>query len=368
MSFIKKVTVNENQRGLLFRNGRFVKLVEPGTYRYIGNVSMTLVNTSDEISCGRCSLETLLADKVIAEKTTVCEVADNEIALHFVNDVFREALTESGKHAFWSITDRHEFVNVDVSEPVVDESIPKYIFSKLPMTLYRKVDVPQYMKAIVMLDGKLHELLDAGTYYYWTYCTNVDVKLVDTRMTKLELAGQEMLTKDKVTLRINFVCNFRVTDHVRAFLEIDDCEVQLYLRCQTALRSFISGFELDRLLENKEEISEYVLKKLKEREDELFVNVTDAQVKDIILPGEIRDIMNTVLVAEKKAQANVITRREEVASTRSLLNTAKLMEENKTLWRLKEMEHIERVCANVDNISLGSYKDLLKLLGSPEVS
>ena len=58
------------------------------------------------------------------------------------------------------------------------------------------------------------------------------------------------------------------------------------------------------------------------------MEIIDAGVKDIILPGEIRDIMNTVLIAEKRAQANVITRREEVASTRSLLNTAKLMEEN----------------------------------------
>ena len=65
-------------------------------------------------------------------------------------------------------------------------------------------------------------------------------------------------------------------------------------------------------------------------------------MKDIILPGEIRDIMNTVLVAEKRAQANVVTRREEVASTRSLLNTARLMEENPTLYKLKELEYIEK--------------------------
>ena len=88
----------------------------------------------------------------------------------------------------------------------------------------------------------------------------------------------------------------------------------------------------------------------------------DAGVKDIILPGEIRDIMNTVLIAEKRAQANVITRREEVASTRSLLNTAKLMEENPTLYRLKELEHIERICENVGNINLNGNGDVLSQL------
>ena len=85
-------------------------------------------------------------------------------------------------------------------------------------------------------------------------------------------------------------------------------------------------------------------------------------IKDVILPGEIREIMNTVLVAEKKAQANVIMRREEVASTRSLLNTARLMDENKTLLRLKEMEYLERICDKVGTITLNGGNSLLEQL------
>ena len=100
----------------------------------------------------------------------------------------------------------------------------------------------------------------------------------------------------------------------------------------------------------------------KSKEKDLFVEITDAGVKDIILPGEIREIMNTVLVAEKRAQANVITRREEVASTRSLLNTAKLMDENQTLYKLKELEYVERICENVGNISLNGNGNILSQL------
>jgi regulator of protease activity HflC (stomatin/prohibitin superfamily) len=109
-------------------------------------------------------------------------------------------------------------------------------------------------------------------------------------------------------------------------------------------------------------MSKYVSDRLKEKEKGLFVEIKDAGVKDIILPGEIRDIMNTVLVAEKKALANVITRREEVASTRSLLNTAKLMEENQTLYKLKELEYVERICENVGSINLSGNGDLLSQL------
>lgn len=77
--------------------------------------------------------------------------------------------------------------------------------------------------------------------------------------------------------------------------------------------------------------------------------------------------MNSVLVAEKTAQANVIAHREEVASTRSLLNTAKLMEENSTLFKLKELEYLERICDKVGDISVngnaGMVEELGKLMG-----
>ena len=110
--------------------------------------------------------------------------------------------------------------------------------------------------------------------------------------------------------------------------------------------------------------TQFVFNSLKEKEPQLFVQFCDAGVKDIILPGEIRDIMNTVLIAEKRAQANVITRREEVASTRSLLNTARLMDENQTLYRLKELEYIEKICENVGNITVNSGGDILSRLST----
>lgn len=120
-----------------------------------------------------------------------------------------------------------------------------------------------------------------------------------------------------------------------------------------------------------EEISGYIHKRLMEVQEEYCVEFLNSGIKDIILPGEIRDIMNTVLVAERRAQANVITRREEVASTRSLLNTAKLMDENRTLYKLKELECLERICAQVGNINVaggGALLEQLKALMGKEES
>jgi regulator of protease activity HflC (stomatin/prohibitin superfamily) len=131
---------------------------------------------------------------------------------------------------------------------------------------------------------------------------------------------------------------------------------------QLALREYISTKNLDDLLAEKHEIGHIILDLIKNREEEYGTEFIEAGVKDIILPGDIKEILNTVLLAEKKAMANVITRREETASTRSLLNTAKLMDENETLYKLKELEYLEHIFEKVGTISLSSNGNILEQL------
>lgn len=359
---MKKMIINENQKGFLFKNGKYIKMLDAGKYYLFGGRDIEISNLEQPISSGRCSIETLLADKNVADKVAVIEVGDEELALHYVNGKFSSVI-HHGKHAFWSVVDRHEFKIVNISTPYVDESIPEYIFSKISQAYYIKVEVAEYQKARLYFNQRLEKILGSGTYYFWRTPVKVDVSYVDTRLTKMNITGQEILTADKVSLRINFVCNYRVTDYVKILTEIDDFEEQMHVAAQLALREYVGKYKLDEILENKSQMTEFVFEKLKAKENELFVEITDAGVKDIILPGEIREIMNTVLVAEKRAQANVITRREEVASTRSLLNTAKLMDENQTLYKLKELEYVERIFENVGNISIAGGDILSQLTG-----
>lgn len=358
---MRKIIVKENQKGLLFQNGRFVKLLDAGKYRLFGGREIEIVGLDEALASFWCTLDTLLACKEIVRQVDVVEVGDEELALHYVNGKF-DAVLRAGKYAFWTIGQKHEFQMVDISTPVVDASVPAYIFSKIPAIFYTKIEVAEYQKARLYFNQKLAKILDAGTYYFWNNGVKIDVGFVDTRLCQMNITGQEMLTRDKVSVRINFVCNYRVTDYVKILTEIDDFAEQMHVAAQLAMRAYVGEYKLDEILENKAEMSEFVFQKLKAKEKELFVQITDAGVKDIILPGEIREIMNTVLVAEKRAQANVITRREEVASTRSLLNTAKLMEENKTLYKLKELEYVERICENVGNINLNGNTDVLSQL------
>ncbi|EDM36479.1 hypothetical protein PBAL39_12262 [Pedobacter sp. BAL39] len=145
-------------------------------------------------------------------------------------------------------------------------------------------------------------------------------------------------------------------------LENKDFEKQLYVNIQLELRELIGKLSFDELMENKERISGSVLTAAKDAVAMLGVQLIGCGVKDIILPGDIREIMNQVLVAEKRAQANLITRREETASTRSLLNTAKLMEDNAMLYKLKEMEYVEKITEKINTISLSGNGQIMEQL------
>ena len=357
-----KIIINENQRGLLFKNGRYERLLEPGKYAFIlKNVNVKIMNLIHEFKLADYHLNTFLRDNRLVEQLEIIDIPDENIALHYINGKYANCLT-SGRYAFWRVFDNHEFRMINIQDPVVSDEIPRFVFDYLPSKLFTKVVVAEYQKARLYYDKRFIKLLNEGTYYFWNNGTKIDVGIVDTRLLQMEIVGQEMLTMDKVALRINFVCHYKITNYIKIFTEIDNYVDQLHVTVQLLLREYIGGYRLDELLENKDRIADYVFQKLKEKEEKFYVNFFDAGVKDIILPGEIRAIMNTVLIAEKKAQANVIARREEVASTRSLLNTAKLMDENQTLYKLKELEHIEKICENVGNITIGGGADMLSQL------
>lgn len=357
-----RTIIKENQRGLLFKNGKFIDYLKPGKHMRFGlGYNVEIVYIAEEFKLCGFDLDVFIKNEALAQEIETVDVADETIVLHFENGKYVGTLT-SGKYAFWKIHKKHTFQIVDIKTPEVSEDVPKYLFASIPKALYYKVEVAHYQKARLCYDGKFIRLLEPGAYYFWNNGTKVTAELADTRSLQMDITGQEMLTLDKVELRINFVCNYKITDYVKIHTEIDDYERQIHILLQLALREYVGKYRLDEILENKEQLSAAMLSRLKEKEAEYFVTFSEAGVKDIILPGEIRSIMNTVLLAEKKAQANVITRREEVASTRSLLNTAKLMDENQTLYKLKELEYLEKICDNVGSISVSGGADLLTQL------
>ncbi len=349
----QKIIIKENERGLMFKNGKFERMLEAGEYQFLNKVQVEIVSPDKELISQNCSVDVLLKDEKLAEQTDVFEVKEGELGFRFVNGFFVSILRPN-KYVYWNVGYDNKVMTADITKPEVDQNFPKYLFKKISTLYYNKIEVKDYEKCMLFYDGKFQKLLNSGTYYFWIGGgVSVTFKTFDMRLTNMAINGQEVLTQDKVTLRVNLTVNYKIKDCMKIYSEIGDCSEQLHIISQLALRDFVGKYKLDEILTSKNEMSDFVLQRLKEKENDLYIEIAEAGVKDMILPGEIRDIMNTVLIAEKRAQASVITRREEVASTRSLLNTAKLMDENKTLYKLKELEYIERICENVENLNIG---------------
>ncbi len=215
-----------------------------------------------------------------------------------------------------------------------------------------QVQVPEHGAGILWIDGKVERLLSPGSYAFWKFNRNVSVELVDLRLQALEVTGQEILTRDKVALRLNLSATWRYTDVLLAFKQLQKPAEHLYRELQFGLRAAVGTRTLDELLENKSVIDEVVTAQVKAKLADFGLQLDGVGVKDIVLPGEMKTILAKVVEAEKVAEANAIRRREETAATRSLLNTAKVMEGNPVALRMKELETLERVAERIDKISV----------------
>ncbi len=358
---MKRVIVNKGKIGLVFKRGNYKKLLTDGIYWITPNKKVFLYDLAKPFY-PTIELNILLKDEELTRHLHVVEVGDNEIALQYENGNFKTILSP-GRHTFWKGLTTYSFINVDLNKFEITEKIDKNTLLRPELAPYiRTIAVEPYQKALLFIDGKYEKTIETGEYYYWKNATKIHVAKADMRQLQLEISGQEILTRDKAALRVNFYTQYKVVDIVKAINENKDYEKQLYVLMQLALREFIGTLTLDEILEKKESISKYVMESLRGKAAELGLEIRDCGIRDIVLPGEVKDIMNQVLIAQKKAQANIITRREETASTRSLLNTAKILEENEMLFKLKEMEYIEKIADKINSISLSGGNQVLTQL------
>jgi hypothetical protein len=365
---MKRVNVNAYQVALVFKNGAYQRMLKEGSY-WLWPWEAVMVYDVTKPFNAPIELNILLQDEGFAEALQVIDVNDTEIVLVYINNLLSQVLT-AGRYTFWKSVVKYDFMKADISKIEITEDISRATLSnKLVAPFVRAYTVESYEKALLFVDGNYVEQLASGVYYWWKNSIAIFVGKADTRQQQAEVNGQEILTKDKAPLRVNAYAQYKVVNVEQALLQNKDYERQLYVSFQLALREYIGTMSLDELLEKKETIAPFILKAVTSNAEALGVEVIGFGIRDIILPGDVKEIMNQVLIAEKKAQSNIIMRREETASTRSLLNTAKLMEDNAMLFKLKEMEYVEKIADKINSISVsgnGVLIDQLKQIFVPQ--
>jgi regulator of protease activity HflC (stomatin/prohibitin superfamily) len=357
---LTRLTVAEYERALVFRERSLERVLAPGTYWLWDPLKRLAALTFDistpELTLPRVDVLITQARALLEPFVQIVELGDREVGLVYKNERLTGVLAPGTRALYWRGPVRVRVEIRDIANEFALEAGTARVLARAKGAsgvgdAISTVEIPDTSVGLLVVDGELRDVLKPGLSAFWKFQRNLRVELVELRLQTMEVAGQEILTRDKVSLRVNLTALWQVMDAVKARATVSNFVDYVYKELQFALREAVGMRTLDELLADKGAIDREVASATAKLAA-CGLAVRSVGVKDIILPGEMKTILNQVVEAEKVAQANLIRRREETAATRSLLNTARLMEENPTLMRLKELEALERIAEKVDKITV----------------
>ncbi|MBR0948079.1 MULTISPECIES: slipin family protein [Bradyrhizobium] len=350
------VTVKDGERALLTRNGQLVRVLAPGKHRLFDPLHELKAEVLDvvrsEFSADRYAVLKAARPDLAAELFEAIETKADEIAIVSLDGRPVHLMTPWQVRVYWKVATRIDVERIDVSADPRVGARHLTMIERNRSTVVMEAVVENHEAGLLYVEGRLVERLAPGRHAFWTVGRKIEVKRLDLRPQAVEITAQEMLTKDRIALRVTLTAFRRIVDPERTVATVPDVDAWLYRLVQFAIREAVAGRTLDEVLSAKAALDAELRDYVRARVAESGVEVTELGVKDVILPGEIRELVNKVVEAERVAKANLIRRQEETAATRSLLNTARLMEENPLLLRLKELESLERLVEKVGRIDL----------------
>lgn len=340
--------IRKTERGLLFYRDEFVALIAPGLFTKLNVFGHYRLEVVDCLGTWftHAQLDQLITQPQLQQVLGVIDLKDAQRALVWIDGRFYGILGP-GRYAYW-----HGVKEVRIE--VIDARTVRFEHEQFD-TIVRAAGADRLLTVytvepdevgVLFVQGKIVGTVPAGRHAFWTGLQTVKVSTFGLRETVLDIPGQEILTADKVTLRLNAVACYRIADPVKAITLIDDPRQALYREVQLALRTVIGNRELDVLLADKDAVGQELANLVRQRAAGFGLEVQAIGIRDLILPGEMRELFNKVIEARKAAEANIIARREEAAALRHQTNAAKMLADNPTLLRLRELETLEKVATN----------------------
>jgi regulator of protease activity HflC (stomatin/prohibitin superfamily) len=351
-----KVIVKDDERAFLMRDGVFTRLLGPGRFTAFDfgrRLTAEVVKVARaEAPADRALRTARTHPQIAAENFEIVQLGAHEVAIVSLDGEPKHMVMPNSTRAFWKAITAVEVERIDAAADmrVAKRHLDKLDLTRMPIVVHAVVEAHE--AGLLFVDGKLSERLAAGRHAFWAVGRTVRIQKVDTRPTPLEVTAQEILTRDRVGIRVTLTAFTRVVDPEKAALAAGDVANTVYRLVQFAIREAVATRTLDEILAARDQLDREVRAFVTARAADLGVEIGEIGIKDVILPGDVRELLNKVVEAERTAKANLIRRQEETAATRSLLNTARLMEDNPLLLRLKELEALEKLVEKVGRIDL----------------
>jgi regulator of protease activity HflC (stomatin/prohibitin superfamily) len=189
---------------------------------------------------------------------------------------------------------------------------------------------------------------------------------VDLRTVTFDVPPQDIITRDNVTLKVNAVIYFRVTDPLKSVVAIENYLYATSQLAQTTLRSVLGQVDLDQLLSSRETLNEKLQAILDQQTEPWGIKVSHVEVKQIDLPPEMQRAMARQAEAERERRAKVIAAEGEFQAAKQLAAAAVEMSTNSTTLALRYLQTLKEVSQQPGNstIVFPFPTDIIRFLGN----
>ncbi|MDD4628598.1 MAG: slipin family protein [Candidatus Peribacteraceae bacterium] len=224
------------------------------------------------------------------------------------------------------------------------------LFSIIVILLVCIRQINQYERGVVFTMGKFSRIWQPG----WKILIPVFQKLVrvDVRVKAVDVPDQEAITKDNIPLRINAVIYYRVADAAKAIIEVEDYFNAVSQLAQTTMRNAVGEVKLDQLLTQKKEVSEGIKQVVDRVSDEWGVDVQSVELKDIVLPDNLKRTIAKVAEAERERQAVIISSEGELAASQNVAKAAETLSGSPGALHLRTLQSINDLSSDESNTTV----------------
>lgn len=203
----------------------------------------------------------------------------------------------------------------------------------------------EYQRAIVFRLGRFTTIKGPGLYYIIPFIERRQT--IDIRTKTVDLERQETITKDSVTIKVNAVLWFRVTDPAKAIIRVANYNQAVYQFSVTALRNIIGQHLLDEVLKEREQINGTLQKMVDAATEPWGIKIEMVEMKDVEIPESMQRAMAREAEAIREKRARIIKAEAELEASVKLTQGAKQMEESPIALELRRMQMLSEI--GIDN-------------------
>ena len=208
----------------------------------------------------------------------------------------------------------------------------------------------QYERGVVFFLGKYTNTKGPGLIFVPTLLSRM--KRVSMRVVALDIPPQEVITRDNISVTVNAVLYFRVSDPALAIMEIQDYLYATGQLAQTTLLSVLGQVELDELLADRRKVNDLLKEIIDERTDFWGVEISAVEIKDVQLPESMRRAIARQAEAERERRAKVINAQGELQASETLAQAAKVMSSQPASLQLRYLQTVTEIAAENNSTTI----------------